>query len=114
MNPDDIFKQIEEMKRQQIEIAEKELAEIIQNYDFIVGSDELKVTLGRILPEGAKIIYSRYIDDPTKCYMVKKFDVMDLPFAKLEPMNQNMIDIYDREHEAYLKGVEEGIRRQIK
>lgn len=80
MNPDDIFKQIEEFTRQQLEIKEKELAEIIQKYDFIVGSNELKITLGRVLPEGAKIVYSRYIEDPTKCYMVKKFDITDLLF----------------------------------
>lgn len=80
MNPDDIFKQIEEFARQQVEIREKELVEIIQRYDFVVGSNELKTTLEQILPEGATIIYSHYIDDPTKCYAVKKFDVMDLLF----------------------------------
>lgn len=80
MNPDDIFKQIEELARQQVEIREKELVEIIQKYDFVVGSNELKTTLEQILPEGATIVYSRYIDDPTKCYAVKKFDIMDLLF----------------------------------
>ena len=32
--------------------------------------------------------------------------------SKLELMDQKSIDIYDREHTAYLKGVEEGMRRK--
>ena len=80
MNPDEIFKCIKEFERLQAEHREKELVDIIQKYDFIVGSNALKTTLEQILPEGAKIIYSRYLDDPTKCYAVKKFDVMDLLF----------------------------------
>jgi len=31
--------------------------------------------------------------------------------SKLEFTKQKMIDIYDREHAAYVKGVEEGMRR---
>lgn len=57
---------------------EKTLAEIITKYDFIVGSKELKHELAAILSQDANIIYSPYIDDPTKIYAIKKFDIRDL------------------------------------
>ena len=68
---------IDEIHRQQMEYQEKALAQIIQNYDFVVGSIECKARLMAILPEGANIICSPFIEDPTMIYAIKKFDVQD-------------------------------------
>lgn len=73
-----ITQMIDEIVRQQREHTEKTLAEIITKYDFIVGSKECKHKLIETLPEGASVVYSPYIDDPTKIYAIKKFDIMDL------------------------------------
>lgn len=73
-----ITQMIDEIIRQQKEYTEKTLAEIITKYDFIVGSKECKYRLIEILPEGANVICTPYIDDPTKIYAIKKFDIMDL------------------------------------
>lgn len=75
---DNVFNQIEEFERQQREHTTKTLSEIITKYDFIVGSKECKYRLMEILPEGANVIYTPYIDDPTKIFAIKKFDIMDL------------------------------------
>lgn len=77
-NIDEIFAEIEKLIRLQQKYTEQKLVEIITNYDFIVGSRECKHRLMEILPEGAKIIYSPYVESPTAIYVVKKFDVMDL------------------------------------
>lgn len=69
---------IDEFIRQHRKYTEKALAEIIAEYDFCVGSIECKEKLMEILPEGAKIVYSPYIVDPTMVYAIKKFDVKDL------------------------------------
>lgn len=69
---------INEIIRQQEEYKERTLAEIITKYDFIVGSMECKYKLIDILPEGANIVCSSYIEDQTIVYAIKKFDVMDL------------------------------------
>ena len=69
---------INEFIRQQREYTERTLAEIITKYDFIVGSIECKHKLMEILPEGANIICSPYIESPTTIYAIKKFDPMDL------------------------------------
>lgn len=69
---------INEFIRQQREYTERTLAEIITKYDFVVGSIECKHKLMEILPEGANIICSPYIESPTMIYVIKKFDVMDL------------------------------------
>ena len=69
---------IDEVIRQQREHTERTLAEIITKYDFIVGSKECKCKLMEILPEGANIICSPYIESPTMIYAIKKFDTMDL------------------------------------
>lgn len=61
---------------------EKELAELIQKYNFIVGSMELKMKLERVLPTGTNVAYSLFVDS-TKIYAVKKFDVNDF-FIKIE------------------------------
>lgn len=75
---DDIFETIEKFNRLQREYKEQELAEIITKYDFIVGSKECKLKLMEVLPEGANIICSSYIESPTKIFAIKKFDAMDL------------------------------------
>lgn len=69
---------VNEFIRQQREHTERTLAEIITKYDFIVGSKECKCKLMEVLPEGANIICSPYIDNPTMIYAIKKFDIMDL------------------------------------
>ena len=76
VNP--ITQMIDDIVRRQTEYTEKTLAEIITNYDFIVGSKECKYRLMEILPEGANIICSPYIASPTMIYAIKKFDIMDL------------------------------------
>ena len=73
-----INQMIDEIVRQQREHTEKILAEIITQYDFIVGSEECKCRLMKVLPEGANIVCTPYIDDPTKIYAIKKFDIMEL------------------------------------
>ena len=75
---DTINDTINEFLRQQKEYTEKALTEIITKYDFVVGSTELKHKLMEILPEGANIISSPFIEDPTKVYAIKKFDATDL------------------------------------
>lgn len=72
-----VFETIDKFLRQQREYQEKALAEIIQNYDFAVGSKECKARLMEILPEGANIVCSPYIKDPTMIYAIKKFDTLD-------------------------------------
>ena len=69
---------IDEIIRQEREYTERTLAEIITKYDFIVGSIECKAKLMEVLPEGANIVCSPYIESPTTVYAIKKFDVMDL------------------------------------
>jgi hypothetical protein len=54
------------------------LAESITKYDFLVGSEECKCKLMEVLPEGANIICSPYIEDPTMILIIKKFDIADL------------------------------------
>ena len=71
---DEIKGEIEKLYRLQKDHKEQELAEIITKYDFIVGSKECKHKLMEILPEGADIICSPYIEDSTTIYAIKKFD----------------------------------------
>ena len=68
---------INEIIRQQREYTEKTLAEIITKYDFIVGSKECMAQLMEVLPKGANIIYTPYVDNPMMIYAVKKFDIRD-------------------------------------
>lgn len=75
---DEMFAEIEKFNRLQREYKEQTLAEIITKYDFIVGSKECKHRLMEVLPEGANIVCSPYIENPTMIYAIKKFDVMDL------------------------------------
>jgi hypothetical protein len=79
---DDMFEGLEKIKRLQMERTEKALAEIITKYDFVLGSIECKHRLMEILPEGANIVCSPYIEDPTMIYAIKKFDLMDLIMGK--------------------------------
>ena len=68
----------DEIIRQQREHKSRTLAEIIEKYDFIVGSIECKHRLMEVLPEGANVIHSQYIESPTMIYAIKKFDICDL------------------------------------
>ena len=78
VSSEDVINAIEKFTRLQREYKEQKLAEIITKYDFIVGSKECKLKLMEILPEGANIICSPYIESPTTIYAIKKFDAMDL------------------------------------
>ena len=80
----EVIKQIEEFTHQQMEYEEKTLAEIIEKYDFVVGSKECKCKLMEVLPEGANVICLPYIENPTTIYAIKKFDTMDLLFEPQE------------------------------
>lgn len=73
-----LTKQIEELLRQQLEEREKMLVDIIENYDFLVGSMECEYKLMEVLPKEANIICSPYIASPTTIYAIKKFDITDL------------------------------------
>ena len=73
---EDFIEQIKELQRQQLEEREKILAEVITKYDFVVGSKDLKGMLETILPEGANIVYSPYIEDLTSVYAIKKLDIV--------------------------------------
>lgn len=84
---DELFAEIEKFTRLQREHKEKTLAEIIAKYDFVVGSKECKCRLMEVLPEGANIICSPYIESPTMIYAIKKFDVMDLLYAPQEEVS---------------------------
>lgn len=75
---------INEFIRQQREYTERTLAEIITKYDFIVGSIECKAKLTEVLPKGANIVFSPYIESPTTIYAIKKFDTMDLLYESQE------------------------------
>ena len=75
---------VNEIIRQQRDCTERILAEIITKYDFVVGSIECKHKLMEVLPEGANIICSPYIESPTMIYAIKKFDIMDLLFEPQE------------------------------
>ena len=79
-----MFAEIEKFIRLQSEYKEQTLAEIITKYDFIVGSIECKHKLMEVLPEGANIICSPYIESPTTVYAIKKFDTMDLLYDPQE------------------------------
>ena len=72
-----VLVEIEKFARLQTEYKEQILAEIITKYDFIVGSKEYMYKLMEILPDGANVIYSPYIENPTMVYAIKKFDIMD-------------------------------------
>ena len=78
MSIEDFYNEINEFNRQTLEERERALAEIITKYDFIVGSKELKMKLTEILPKGANIVYSPFIEDATTVFAIKKFDVMEL------------------------------------
>lgn len=81
---DNILEEIEKFTRLQREYKERTLAEIITKYDFVVGSKECKCKLMEVLPEGANIICSPYIESPTTIYAIKKFDTMDLLYEPQE------------------------------
>ena len=86
---DNILEEVKNFTRLQREYKERTLAEIITKYDFIVGSEECKCKLMEVLPEGANIICSPYIESPTTIYAIKKFDPMDLLIDPQESEEQD-------------------------
>lgn len=85
---DEMFAKLEECDRLQREYKEQTLAEIITKCDFVVGSIGCKCRLMEILPEGANIICSPYIESPTTVYVIKKFDTGDLLHMSQESENK--------------------------
>jgi hypothetical protein len=77
-----IDEEIEKYCCSQREYEAQALAEIVQKYDFVVASEECKRSLMEVLPEGANIICSPYIDRPTTIYAIKKSAVMDYMVKK--------------------------------
>lgn len=77
-SPDWMNESVNEIIRKQAKYTERALIEIIDKYDFIVGSKETKRKLMELLPEGVNIVCSPYIKHPTMVYAVEKFDIMDL------------------------------------
>lgn len=73
----DFAEQIKEFQRQLLEEKTKTLTEIITRYDFLVGSKDMQGMLETLLPKGAKIVYTPYIQKTTAVYAIKKFDMMD-------------------------------------
>lgn len=69
---------INEIIRQQREHTERTLAELIEKYDFLVGSTELMNKLEPILPEGSHITYTPHFVEPDAIYAIKKYNVMAL------------------------------------
>ena len=96
---DSMFEEIEKFTRLQREYKEQTLAEIITKYDFIVGSKECKCKLMEVLPEGANVICSPYIENPTMIYAVKKFDIVDYLFT--EPQESEVQDADDADTETW-------------
>lgn len=74
---EDYFRKIGEFQRQIMSDYESKLCDIIQNYDFVVGSMASKDMLRQYLPADANIVYTPYIE-PTQIIAVKKFNIMDL------------------------------------
>ena len=72
------LEKINEWYRLQAEYKEQALAEIITKYDFIVGSKECKCWLMEILPDGANVVCSPYMENPAMIYAIKKFDIAEL------------------------------------
>lgn len=75
---DNFGSMLEEIKNMVRLQKERELAEIVQKYNFIVGSKEAKYALTKVLPKDANIIYSPFIEEPNLVYAVKKFDILDI------------------------------------
>ena len=79
----DFAEQIREIYRKRLEEKERALTEIIERYDFLVGSKDVMEMLKTILPEGANIVCSKYVEDPTAVYAIKRFDMMDYFSVKM-------------------------------
>ena len=88
---------INEIIQEQMAYTEKSLAEIITKYEFIVGSKECKYRLMELLPDGANIICSQYITDPTMIYAIKKYDIADL----IEPYKAESEESYKESDECH-------------
>lgn len=85
---DNINSLLNEYIQQQIEYEERVLSNIIQNYDFIVGSKECKYKLMEILPKDYEIICSPYINSPTMIYAIKRFELNDLLLKDSQKENE--------------------------
>jgi len=77
-NWNEIGNYISKFVEQEMEEREKELARLVSEYDFIVGSIECKRELIKVLPPKANIVYSPYVADRRTVYVIKKFDIADL------------------------------------
>lgn len=71
------FRMIEDYEREWREHKEQELAKICEEHDFIVGSPELKLQLLEYLPNGANVVYSKWLEDPTLIVAIRKFSLSE-------------------------------------
>lgn len=62
---------IEDMLKIEEDLKERCLAKIVQENDFIVNNAYMKIRLEEVLPKGAKISISPYVDEST-VIMIKK------------------------------------------
>lgn len=69
--------ELEKFIRIQMNYKEKTLGEIITNYDFMVGTPEVKHELMKVLPEGTKVVCTPYVE-PSMIFAIKKFELADL------------------------------------
>lgn len=83
----EIAARMEKIELLQREHKERTLAEIIEKYDFVVGSIECKIRLMEVLSEGANIICSPYVENSTTVYAIKKFEITDLLMKPYEVEN---------------------------
>ena len=87
---DSFFEQIEKYEREWREHREQELAKICEEHDFIVGSPELKLQLLEHLPNGANVVYSKYLDDPTLIIAIRKFNLSEYLMPLPEPYKEKV------------------------
>lgn len=66
-----ISEMIEKMLKIETDLKERTLAKIIQENDFVVNNPYMKIRLEEVLPQGAKISISPYVEDGV-VIMIKK------------------------------------------
>lgn len=71
----DMYYQIQQLYRITTEQA---LADAVQRYDFIVGSQEVRLKLIQVLPKEARIVYSPYITESNMIHAVAHIDMANL------------------------------------
>ena len=68
-----MLKVVEDFNRKQAEYEHKQIIKLCEENDFVVPSVEIKEQLEKVLPEGTKIIVSKFTD----CVLMVKKCVLD-------------------------------------